>query len=347
MRFALLFFYALLPMPSLAAGFDFSIGYGQSRDFWQTVQAVQDRTGNLGEIQSVIKDKYGKPDLVYSYLDAAYTYPHEAFDSSFLGLVVVGTRAEALAGGEISNPISPQIEAYANSVGIFSFGLRSMPEPTANSYIDARLMAGLGPEKKLYAQGAEFIDAIPVRSGTLILGGGEIVFLNRSSYGEDFWITTDILLRGIYFHSSTPPPKSRPKEEKSHVAWRWKLQNEWLKQTDTFLSSRTRFGILSVVGQNPQPFLTLPVSWDYQQKIELYPGLRSISGIGGIIRFLSESATPNVALYGGYFGGAFGAGVDLQLGSVLLNASTYGIENRLTPAREKTRIWNASLGVAL
>jgi hypothetical protein len=337
----------LLPLPSLAAGFDLILGYGQSRDFWKTVQDVQDRTGNISEIQGAIKDKYGKPDVVFSFLDAAYTYPHEAFESKFLGLAVIGTKAEALAGGEISNPISPQIEAYANSVGIFSFGLRSSPAPFANSYIDARLMAGLGPEKKLFAQGAELIDAIPVRSGTLLLGGGEILFLNRTSYGDDFWITTDLLLRGIYFHSSTPAPKSRPLEKNSHLAWRWKLQNEWLKETGTFLSSRTRFGILSVLGQTPQPFLNLPVSWDYQQKIELYPGLRSISGIGGIVRFLSPGAVPNVALYGGYFGGAFGAGIDLQLGPVLLNASTYGLENRLTPAREKTRLWNASIGMAL
>lgn len=346
MPFALLLL-SLFSASAQAAGFDLSLAYGQSRDFWQTVQDVQDRTGNLTEIQTVVKDRYGRPDIIYSYLDAAYTYPHEAFDSSFLGLTVIGTRAEALAGGEISNPISPEIQAYANSVGIFSFGLRSMADPSSRSYIDARLMAGLGPEKRIFAQGAEFIDAIPVRSGTLILGGGEILFLNRSAVGDDFWVTTDLLLRGTYFHSSTPTPKSRPLESRTHVAWRWKIQNEWLKETDTFLSRRTRFGILTVLGQTPQPFLNLPVTWDYQQRIELYPGLRSVSGIGGIVRLLSDRALPNLALYGGYFGGAFGAGIDLQLGAVLLNGSTYGIENNLTPAREKTRLWNVSLGIAL
>jgi hypothetical protein len=337
----------LLPSAAPAADFDLSLGYGQSRDFWKTVQEVQDRTGNLSEIQSVVKDRYGKPDLGYSYLDAAYSYPHEAFDSSLLGLTMIGTRAEALAGGEISNPISPEIQAYADSVGIFSFGLRSIPAPDRETYLDLRLFAGLGPEKRLYAQGAEFIDAIPVRSGTLILGGSELNFLNRSAVGEDFWITTDIFLRGTYFHSSTPTPKSRPKEDREFITLRWRLQNEWLKQTDTFLSSNTRFGILSVLGQNPLPFLNLPTTWDYQQKLELYPGLSSISGIGGIVRFLTDNSLPNVAFYGGYFGGALGGGVDLQLGPVLLNGSTYGVESLLTPAREKTRIWNASLSVAL
>ncbi len=93
----------LLPLSSLAADFDLSLAYGQSRDFWKTVHEVQDRTGNLTEIQNVVKDRYGKPDLLYSSLDAAYAY--EAFDSGLLGRVVIGTRAEALAGGEISNPI--------------------------------------------------------------------------------------------------------------------------------------------------------------------------------------------------------------------------------------------------
>jgi hypothetical protein len=328
-----------------AADFDLSLAYGQSRDFWRTVHEVQDRTGNLSDIQSVVKDRYGRPDILYSHLDAAYSYRNGL--TPFFGQNVIGTRAEALAGGEVSNPISPEIRAYANSVGIFSAGLRSIPDPIRSSFLDFRLLAGLGPEKRLYAQGAEFIDAIPVRSGTLLLGGAELLFLSRSAVGDDFWITTDLLLRGTYFHSSTPPPKSRPEEVSSFSTWRWKLQNEWLKETETFLSSRTRFGIISVLGQTPLPFLNLPLTWDYQQQLEFYPGLASVSGIGGILRILSRRALPNLALFGGYFGGAPGAGLDLQLGSVLLTASTFGVENRLSPAREHTRIWNASLGVAL
>ena len=335
----------LLPFLAHAADFDLSLGYGQSRDFWRTVQEVQDRTGNLSEIQEVVKGRYGKPDLLYSYLDAAYSFPHEDFDSELLSETVIGTRAEAMAGGEISNPISPEIEAYANSTGIFSIGFRSKPQSA--SFLDARLFAGLGPEKRLYAQGAEFIDAIPVRSGTLFLGGAKVAFLDRSAVGEDFWITTDIALRGTYFHSTTSPAKSRPDDKRSFATLRWRIQNEWLKETQTFLSSHTRLGILSVLGQTPLPFLDLPVTWDYQQKLKLYPGLASISGIGGIARLLTQSALPNVAFYGGYFGGALGAGLDLQLKSVLLNASTYGVENTLTPAREKARIWNLSLSVAL
>lgn len=329
-----------------AADFDLGLSYGQSRDFWRTVEAVQDRTGNLVEINEVVKDRYGKPDLLYSYLDAAYSYPHEAFESDLLGLVVVGTRAEAIAGGEITNPISPEIQAYASSTGIFSLGLRSKVRPLSTN-LDARLLLGLGPEKRLYAKGAEFIDAIPVRSGILFLGGGELLLLDQSAVGEDFWITTELLLRGVFFHSTTAPAKSRPDEDRSFAAWRWKLQNEWLKETPTFLSRRTRLGIVSVVGQNPLPFLSMPITWDYQQKLTLYPGLKSISGLGGIVRLLSDNSLPNVSFYGGYFGGAIGAGTDLQIGSFLLNASTYGVESLLTPSREKTRIWSVTLGLAL
>src|SRR5690606_10166434 len=148
--------------------------------FWKTVQEIQDRTGNLSEIQAVVKDRYGKPDLLYSYLDASYNYPHEHFDSGSLGLAVIGTRAEALASGEISNRIAPSIQAYANTTGIFSFGLHSKLERDRKTFVDARLLGGIGPEKRLYAQGAELIDSIPVRSGILFLGGGEINLLNRS-----------------------------------------------------------------------------------------------------------------------------------------------------------------------
>lgn len=336
----------LLGAPSHAADFDIGLNYGQSRDFWGTVQDIQNKTGNLSEINSVVRQRYGKPDILYSSLDAAYSYPHDHFESDLLGLAVVGTRAEALAGGVISNPISPEIQAYANTTGIFSFGLRSRPRPLA-SHVDARLLLGLGPEKRLYAQGAEFIDAIPVRSGILFLGGAEILFLDQSNVGEDFWITTEILLRGLYFHSTTDAPKSRPSEDNSFATLRWKLQNEWLKETSTFLSSRTRFGIVSVLGQTPLPYLSLPITWDYQQRLALNPGLKSISGLGGLVRFVNENALPNVSLYGGYFGGALGAGLELQLGSVLFSASTYGVESYLTPARDTTRLWSASMGIAL
>ena len=344
-----LFALLLLLLAPMAHATDFDVGlaYGQSRDFWKTVQAVQDRTGNVSEIQNVMRDKYGRPDLLYSFLDASYSYPHDHFDWDTLGFLVIGTRAEAIAGGEISNPISPEIQAYANTIGIFSAGFRSVPSPTRRTFLELRLLGGVGPEKRLYAQGAELLDSIPVRSGALFLGGLSAQLMDRRAVGEDFFITTDLLLRGVYFHSTVKPARSRPNEDLAFATLRWRLQNEWLKEIDTFLSSRTRLGIITVAGQNPLPFLHLPVTFDYQQKLETYPGLRSTSGVGAIARLLTESSLPNVAFYGGYFGGALGGGVDLQLGPVVLNGSTYAIENFLTPAREKTRIWNATLGVAL
>ncbi|RYZ93709.1 MAG: hypothetical protein EOP11_27400, partial [Proteobacteria bacterium] len=230
---------------------------------------------------------------------------------------MIGTRAEALLGGEISNPISPEIQAYANATGIASIGYRSLNTPGRRTTWEARLLGGLGPEKRLYAQGAEFLDSIPVRNGLLFLGGGALQVMNSSQAGEDFFVTTDLLVRAVYFHSTTDAPRSRPEEDLSFLTFRWKLQNEWLKEIDTFLSSRTRLGIISVIGQNPTPFLNLPVTWDYQQRLKAYPGFRSTSGIGGMARFLNARALPNVALYGGFFGGAFGGGADLQLGPVV------------------------------
>jgi hypothetical protein len=332
----------IFPFFALATDLDLSFSYGQSRDFWKTVQDVQDRTGNITEIQSVVKDKYGKPDLLYSSLEATYAFPQETF--SFLDLAYISTKAEALAGGEISNPISPEIEAFATSMGIASLGLRSAPTLDF-AFWDFKGNLGMGPEKRLYAQGIEFLEAIPVRSGTLFLGGAELGYYDRYRDG-DFELLTDFQLRGTYFRSTTPQPKSRS-ESNSLFALRWKLQNEWLKRVETFLSARTEIGIISVLGQDPQPFLNLPYSWDYQQKLKIYPGLRSITGVGGITKFKTLTARPNTSIYFGYFGGAIGGGINLQVGSVILSAATYGVENLTTPAREKSRIWNASIGAAL
>jgi len=343
----LIAFFAVLPAPARATDFDLSLAYGQSRDFWRLVGDIQDRTGNAAEIDALARNRYGRPDVIYSYLDAAYAYPHSHFNWEPFGMLVIGTRAEALAGGEISNPISPEIQAYANATGIASIGYRSLNAPGRKTFWEARLLGGVGPEKRLYAQGAEFLDTIPVRNGALFLGGAFLQMMNHAQPGEDFYVTTDLFVRTVYFHSTTDAPLSKPDEDLSFFTVRWKLQNEWLKEVDTFLSSRTRLGIISVLGQNPTPFLNLPVTWDYQQHLKTYPGFRSTSGIGGIARFLNDRALPNVALYGGFFGGAFGGGADLQLGPVVLNASTYGLENFLSPSREKTRIWNATLGIAL
>lgn len=334
----LLFF----PLLGLAADFDLSLTYGQSRDFWKTVQDIQDRTGNIPQVQSVIQDKYGKPDLLYSQLEATYSFPQESV--TLLPLASFGTRAEAVAGGEISNPISPEIEAYATSMGILSFGLRSEPSEES-AYWDIKALAGLGPEKKLYAQGAEFFESIPVRSGQLFLMGAELGYYDRW-YHEDFLIQTDLQIRPLYFLSTIDPPKSRT-EESTHFSVRWKLQNEWLKKVDSIFSSQTEIGILSVVGQNPLPFLSLPLSFDYHQKLELYPGIRSTTGLGGIARLKNRSSLPNFGIYGGYFGGALGGGLELQVKSVLLTAATYGVENLNFPAKEKARVWSLSLGAAL
>ena len=334
----LLFF----PIFGFAADFDLSLTYGQSRDFWKTVQDIQDRTGNVPEVQSVVQDKYGKPDLLYSQFEATYSFPQETV--SLLPLASFGTRAEAVAGGEISNPISPEIEAYATSMGILSFGLRSIPSDDT-AYWDVKGYAGLGPEKKLYAQGAELFESIPIRSGQLFLVGSELGFYDRW-YHEDFLIQTDLQIRPLYFFSTVDPPRSRT-EETTHFSVRWKLQNEWLKRVETIFSSQTEIGVLSVVGQNPLPFVQLPFSFDYHQRLELYPGIRSVTGLGGIARLKNRSALPNFGIYGGYFGGALGGGVDLQVKSLLLSAATFGVENVNFPAKEKARIWTLSLGAAL
>lgn len=332
-----------------AADFDLAVGYSQSRDFWETVQDVQDKTGNLTEIQKSLDGKYGKPDIAFSHLDAAYAYPHGWFDSDSFDHAWIGTRAEALAGGEISNPIFPEIQAYANTIGIGSYGFRSRGDAMARgqSFWSLRALGGMGKEKRLYAKGPELLESIPVRSGTLYAVGAELLFLDQSEFGGDFWITSNWQLRPMYFKSTTEPARTRPDEERAFATWRWKLQNEWLKQVETPLSSRTRFGIISVMGQNPVPFMSIPVSWDYQQKTQLFPGLGSTGGLGAIVRLLSDRAMPNLAVYFGDFGGVIGGGLDLQLGSVLLNASTYGLENNLTVAHNNTRLWQASIGVAL
>lgn len=332
-----------------AADFDLGLGYSQSRDFWETIHDIQNRTGNLGEIQKVVNERYGRPDVAYSYLEAAYSYPHSWFDSETFSNAWIGTRAEVLAGGEISNPIFPEIQAYANSTGIASYGIRSRTDAMAHGYSfwGFRLLAGMGPERRLYAKGPELIDAIPVRSGLLLLGGAELSYLNQSEFGEDFWVTTYGLLRPVYFHSSTEPAKSFPNEQRSFFVLRWRLQNEWLKQVETSFSRRTRFGLISVLGQTPIPFTSIPITWDYQQKTQIYPGLGAGAGLGGIVRLISENAVPNMAFYAGLFGGALGGGLDLQLGPVILNASTYSLENSLTTSHDRTRMWQATAGVSL
>ncbi|RYZ96767.1 MAG: hypothetical protein EOP11_22970, partial [Proteobacteria bacterium] len=71
----LLALFALAPA-ARATDFDVGLAYGQSRDFWRLVNDIQDRTGNAAEIDALAHDRYGKPDVVYSYLDASYSYPH-------------------------------------------------------------------------------------------------------------------------------------------------------------------------------------------------------------------------------------------------------------------------------
>lgn len=333
----------LLPWSALAADFDIALSYGQSRDFWKTVQDIQNRSGNLPSIQSTIRDKYGKPDLLYSSLDAAYSYSSDR--DSFLNHNVVGSRAEAVAGGEISNPIFPEIQAYANTTGILSYGWKTGPERFPWN-VEWKALAGIGPEKRLFAQGAEFIDAIPVRTGTLFLMGTEARAVHTWSTG-DFGINTDALLRPLYFHSTTEAARSKQEEDNSFFTVRWKLQNEWTKGIEVPFAHNARFGIISAIGQNPLPFLDLPVTWDYQQKLDIYPGLGSVSGIGGIMRLTYDTNFPNLTFHAGYYGGAIGGGFNVQWGQILFHASSYGVENLLTPAREKTRLWSATLVLAL
>lgn len=345
---ALFLLYCLLaPAPARATDFDLGLAYGQSRDFWSLVQGIQDNTGSISGIESLVKDRYGRPDILYSYLDASYAYKHDHFASDTFGQLVIGTRAEALAGGEVSNPVFPQIQAYANTTGIASIGYQTEIVPGRRTFLQVRLLGGLGPEKRLYAEGAEFLDNIPVRNGMLFLAGASFQLLDHAEVGEDFYITTDLLLRPEYFLTTVDAPASKPDQKMSFGTVRWKLQNEWLKDVGSLVGSRARVGLITVTGQTPLPFLNLPITWDYQQRLKVYSGFRSISGVGAMGRLLNDRSLPNVAVYAGYFGGAVGGGVDVQLGPVVLNASSYGIENFLTPARELTRLWNASLGIAL
>jgi hypothetical protein len=337
------------PLAARGANFDLSVGYAQSADFWKVVQQIQDQTGNLGPILKLVNDQYGQPDVGFTYLEAGYSYPQEWLPSEALSHAWITTKAEALAGGEISNPILPIVQAYANTTGIVSYGLRSAPEAKAAGHClwGIRVLGGLGPEKRLYAQGPEFLDTIPVRSGTLALAGAEVSFLDQSELGGDFWITTNALVRPVYFHSSVDPSPDLPDEPTSFMTWHWQLENEWLKEVPTSLSPHTRIGIITTLGQTPIPFTSVPITWDYQQKTQLFPGLGAISGIGGILRIVSENSSLGLATYLGEFGGGFGGGVNAQLGPILLNGSSYTLENDLTTSHDKTRLYQVTAGVSL
>ena len=329
-----------------AADFDLSLNYGQSQDFWKTVNQVQEQRGSIVGINEVLRDKYGKPDLVFSSLQALHSYKQDYFESVPLSKIYFGTRAEASAGGEVSNPISPKIIAYGSTLGIASFGFRS--DPAKQGFrLSLGSFAGLGPEKQLYAEGAEFLEAIPVRNGLLFVAGLDLEAFHQEEYEGDFFVSTYGRFRPSYFHSTTKAPRTKPHWDNSFFTWRFRLQNEWLKEIESSLADHVRVGIITSLGQNPIPNLELPFAWDYQQRLPLLPNFTSMSGLGGMIRLISEEASPSLAAYAGLFAKRLGGGLDLQYKSAVLTAASWGIENSLSPSRESTRLWTLSLGLAL
>src|SRR5687768_2942241 len=104
MRLSLLLLSASLSLASPAFATDLNLGlsYAQSRDFWRTVDDVQNKRGDISAINQALYDRYGKPDLLFSYFHGEYVYKHDYFDSELLGQAFFGTQAEAIAGGEVS-----------------------------------------------------------------------------------------------------------------------------------------------------------------------------------------------------------------------------------------------------
>ncbi|MCO5142943.1 MAG: hypothetical protein M9962_07630 [Oligoflexia bacterium] len=340
-----LFSIILLGAETKAADLSLSLSYAQSRDFWKTVQSIQDKTGDIGAIHQVIKDKYGKPDLLYSRFSASYSFEQNGDFPEFIDNFFVGTNAEALAGGGVQNPISPEVHAYASTMGIGSAGFLSISD-SKQSIFSMQTLLGLGKQKQLDAKGAEFIDAIPVRNGILALGGVDLDYVYRTSFGDNFWTTNSVGIRPIYFFSNIDPPLSESETKYSYLVLRWRLESEWLKQfsSDYFDWS---LGIHTIAGQSPYPGLILPITWDYHNRLQLLPSLGSVSGIGLVAKLFGDGSYANLTSHAGIYGGEIGGGLGLHIKTFSLNASTYSIENYFHRSEGKTRIWSASIGVVL
>lgn len=327
--------------------FSLNVGYSQSSDFWKTVQEIQSKSGNIQEIQSVLDNRYGQSETLFSTLRAQYSADHALWDEDFLHQAYFGSDAEALAGGEAANPVSPEITAYTNSVGILSAGLKSRFSRDGLR-LSARGFGGFGPEKRIHVAGTELIDGLPVRTGTLLLAGGEIKAGHRVSLEGGFEIDGEASWRPTYFTSDVGPSNVRPDEKFQFWTHRWRLDSKWLKDFNDGLADQNQFGVVAILGQQPLPNADLlPISWDYQNRLKTWPGLAALAGTGILYRALSGDGSNELEIHAGIYGGHLGAMAQYRYRALELRAATYSLDNGLGLSGVNARIWSLGLGISL
>lgn len=326
--------------------------YGNTPDFWGTVENLDEKKDNIKELDRYLDPRYGKNELGLSHFEFSAFIPQKKIISDIFPFFKFHIRGDALAGGEVLNPVFPQIKAYQSITGEGGFGLYRPIKYTDNFEIGSSFgfQFGTGELKTLEMHASDFIEKTPIQKGDLnfvtfnfSFGFTQLMFDHfRSEH------TLNGLPTFLNYHVTEQDLKPGWKEK----VWkaRWNYIGKWFLSTDEYANENGfHLGVLSSFGNFPIPNTSLlPKSWEYVHDRSLTNSFTKMSGVGMFGQvFFDPSSLYFLELQAGTFAGLFGGSGSLRLNWFYLEAGSWGLDTGVRYLIEETRLSYGKIGIVL
>lgn len=335
-----------LPQKKDTRGIGVLLRYGQHSDFWKQVDSLKKSDDPVAQTLSFMdKENYGAIEgIAKAQLEVLSS--NEDFWTGYFDTLGMGFNVNSLAGGEVYNRISPKVRGYL-TWDLSFFTTLSKKEAGIGesgwSYLIGTNV-GIGRQKIVEGEAIDFLVETPVKESTLYYVGADLGLGYKSQFSDYMRLSYKGLILPTYFYSQFDEAKYSYGVKKGIGTLRWRTE---IEQTYSFQAPKEggfEIGGQLFGGQQPTPVRILPRVWDSIHKIEVFPDYGTLVGFGGVLRAFTGSRKFLFSTYGGFYGGYFGAGANLNVYGVTLEAGRFSYEQTSKYRLRESRILYASLG---
>ncbi len=329
-----------------AEGFDVSLLYGRHSDFWDQIDKLQNNPDPVGQLSQFFDQKtYGSRESV-ALFNASFMTDSPSFSENYFDLAELGIGIHGLAGGEAYNRIAPNLRGYALWDVSFDASLAKTVRPGFSGWtLLAGTTLGLGRQKLLQGSASDFFNTVPTQDSTLFYTGFDGGIGYVSQFSDYLRFTYWAQISPTFFYTEYDDRNYEYGVRQRDDRWRWRTEHESIISFQPPSEGGFELGGQIFTGQQPTPVKLTPRTWDSVHDMKFVSTFGSVLGLGPVARGFNASRNFLIEVYGGFYGGYFGAGAGLNLYWARLEVGSFGLEQTSGYRVRESRIQYAKVGV--
>jgi len=297
----------------------FSFDHSETSGAWGIIGVAGNDNRTLNDVTQAIQNQLGRPDEMMNSLRGDFCYR-----KNFNLRLEVSQDAFVIA----HNPVVPELRGSNSMMGLV--GLQ---------YDDLfTLWLGGATESYINLVSTDLLDHPLSQRNRIYTVGFDLDFQRTVNVADNANLNMALQSHNTFYNTSINIDWNGVSTTQAFTN-RWKVESAYLWRVDT-----TEFGPEIIAGQQPVPIDMLPRVWDYVHQIDFLPEAQTL--LAGEMKLVHHfSGNKDLTTEGGFYGGYVGGDVSYSNQSLVLTASSFGIETSSFYQALGERFWELKMSL--